>query len=217
MQGQLTACQIASIRAHSSLHVNQHGDIHGVHAIHVYMNSSTGSTVLRLVPSVPTQSAYTTLPSNTPPSCPSSPSLSQVTTTSFGATFSLDTAGAVYYVISPLPGSTTYVEPGSIVGPFGTTLVAPPTPATTPIYFTETLTVRGQPDTVTVNIPNTTVSSSSRHLMQQTNTMDDDSNDALGFSPWDDGFLSGASESAMLRYGSAHCSTQEAEAVYPRC
>ena len=151
---------------------------------------------------MPTHSAYTILPCNTASCCPSSPSLLQVTNTSFASTFSLDTAGAIYYVISPLSGSTTYVEPGSTVGPIGTTLVAPPTVTTTAAYYTETLTVRGQPDTVTVNIPNSTVlSSSSRHLLQQTNTMDDGDSDIDGFSPWDSstGYVSGASEFAMLR------------------
>lgn len=123
----------------------------------------------------------------------------QVTPTSFAATFSLDTAGAVYYVIAPSSDTSMYVEPGTVVGFTGVAPDAAPIQAVT--HTTQVLTVRGQADTVTVSIPNSTVGTASRHLMQQTQTGQHSNRDALGFSSWDGGTAS-ASESkspAMLR------------------
>lgn len=137
--------------------------------------------------------------------CPPPASLLQVTNASFGTTFSLDTAGAVYYLISPSLDTSIYVEPGTVVGPMGATPVALPTQTTT--YTTETLTVRGQPDTVTVNVPNVTVSQTGRRLMQQTETARGSIGEVVGFSPWnDDHAASGISHPTMLRC--AHKPTQ---------
>ena len=109
----------------------------------------------------------------------------QVSTSSFAATFSLDTAGAVYYVIANSTATAADVAPGSVVGPLGAGPVPVPAIHLDPSYVSETLTIRGQSDTVTVNIPNTTTSTSERHLLAVPDPEQLDSSNSLGFTPWD--------------------------------
>ena len=70
----------------------------------------------------------------------------------FTANFNLDTAGAVYYVITNLEAPSVTVAPGTAVltsGGLGQ-LVSAPTPDT---YSTASVTVRGEDDTVEVRVP----------------------------------------------------------------
>lgn len=86
----------------------------------------------------------------------------QVTTTTFTATFNLDTAGAVYYVITNLDAPSVPVQPGSAVlvsGGFGV-LLSVPAPAS---QLVQSVTVRAEDETVDVRVPAGRRLSSSAH------------------------------------------------------
>lgn len=75
-----------------------------------------------------------------------------MTTVAFQANFNLDTAGAVYYVITNLEAPSVPVAPGTAVlvsHAFGQ-LSPAPTPAT---YSTSSVVVRGEDDAVEVHVP----------------------------------------------------------------
>ena len=78
----------------------------------------------------------------------------QVTTSSFSATFNLDSAGALYYVITSLPDPTVPVQPGTAVlasGGIGEPELLPAPAADS--YTVESVTVRGEDATVDVHVP----------------------------------------------------------------
>ena len=76
----------------------------------------------------------------------------QVTTTTFTTTFRLDTAGAVYYVITDLEAPSVPVQPGTAVLASGDleVLLPLPTPAS---QVVQSVTVRTEDETVDVRVP----------------------------------------------------------------
>ena len=81
-------------------------------------------------------------------------SLLQVTTNAFKAAFNLNSAGAVYYVITDLETSPVSIQPGTavFVGQLAQSdqLLPAPTPVT---YSVEPVTVRGEDETLDVHVP----------------------------------------------------------------
>ena len=78
----------------------------------------------------------------------------QVTTSSFTSTFNMDSAGALYYIITNLPAPSVPVQPGTAVlasGGFGEPELLPAPAADS--YTVESVTVRGEDATVDVHIP----------------------------------------------------------------
>lgn len=78
----------------------------------------------------------------------------QVTTSAFSATFNLDSAGALYYIITSLPAPSVPVQPGTSVLASGSIAQPESLPAPASDSETvETVTVRGEDATVDVHVP----------------------------------------------------------------
>ena len=117
----------------------------------------------------------------------------QVTTSSFTAAFSLDTAGAIYYIITNLSSSSVSVQPGTTVlvsGGFGELT---PTPTAESDYTSESVTVEGGDTTLEVDFP------TGRRLSGQSEDTEGaaDVGAGAGVTPWHGGFPGGGSTAAL--------------------
>ena len=113
----------------------------------------------------------------------------QITTSSFDATFSVDTAGAIYYIITNLSSSSAFVSPGSAVlvsGDFGELT---PAPTAESDYSSQSVTIDGVDTTIEVDYP--TGRRLSGHSDASTAGAD------MGVTPWHSGVSTGSSTGAV--------------------
>ena len=116
----------------------------------------------------------------------------QVTTSSFDAAFSLDTAGAIYYIITNLSSSSVSVSPGGAVlvsGGFGELT---PAPTAESLYTSESVTVEGGDTTLEVDFP------IGRRLTGQSQDSEGAAGVVDGVTPWQGGLSVGSRDTAAL-------------------
>ncbi len=115
----------------------------------------------------------------------------QVTTSSFDAAFSIDTAGAIYYIITNLSSSSTSVQPGSAVlvsGGFGELT---PAPTAESDYSSQSVTIEGGDTTIEVDYP------SGRRLTSHSDDAASNAGADMGVTPWHSGVSTGSSTGAV--------------------
>ena len=117
--------------------------------------------------------------------------LVQVTTSSFDAAFSIDTAGAIYYVITNLSSSSVSVQPGSAVLASGGFGELTPAPTAESDYSSEPVTIEGGDTTIEVDFP------TGRRLTGQSDDTASDAGTDMRVTPWHSGVSMGSSTSAV--------------------
>ena len=115
----------------------------------------------------------------------------QVTTSSFDAAFSIDTAGAIYYIITNLSSSLASVSPGSAVLVSGSFGELTPAPTAESDYSSQSVTIEGVDTTIEVDYP------TGRRLASHSD--DTASNDGadMGVTPWHIGVSTRSSTGAV--------------------
>lgn len=102
----------------------------------------------------------------------------QVTTSSFDAAFSIDTAGAIYYIITNLSSSSASVLPGSAVLVSGGEGELTPAPTAESDYSSQSVTIEGVDTTIEVDFP------TGRRLTGQSDDAAADAGADMGVTPW---------------------------------
>ncbi|DBB14474.1 TPA: hypothetical protein ACH3X3_004761 [Trebouxia sp. C0006] len=140
---------------------------------------------------VPTLVPVQTAPDTSPPALLAGSGPGSVTTSSFDATFSIDTAGAIYYIITNLSSSLASVSPGSAVLVSGSFGELTPAPTAESDYSSQSVTIEGVDTTIEVDYP------TGRRLASHSD--DTASNDGadMGVTPWHIGVSTRSSTGAV--------------------
>ncbi len=115
----------------------------------------------------------------------------QVTTSSFDAAFSIDTAGAIYYIITNLSSSSASVQPGSAVlvsGGFGELT---PAPTAESDYSSQSVTIAGGDTTIEVDFL------TGRRLSGHSDDTASTAGADMGVTPWHSGTSTESSTGAV--------------------
>ena len=110
----------------------------------------------------------------------------QVTTSSFQASFSIDTAGAIYYVITNLSSSSAPVPPGSAVLVSGAFGELTPAPTAEGDYSSQPVTIEGGDTTIEVDFP------TGRRLTGQSDDAASNTGADMGVTLWHSGVSTGS-------------------------
>ncbi|DBA74581.1 TPA: hypothetical protein ACH3X2_009453 [Trebouxia sp. C0005] len=127
---------------------------------------------------VPTLVPVQTAPDTSPPALLAGSGPGSVTTSSFDAAFSIDTAGAIYYIITNLSSSSASVLPGSAVLVSGGEGELTPAPTAENDYSSQSVTIEGVDTTIEVDFP------TGRRLTGQSDDAAADAGADMGVTPW---------------------------------
>ncbi|KAL0035306.1 hypothetical protein WJX77_000193 [Trebouxia sp. C0004] len=140
---------------------------------------------------VPTLVPVQTAPDTSPPALLAGSGPGSVTTSSFDAAFSIDTAGAIYYVITNLSSSSASVQPGSAVSVSGGFGELTPAPTAESDYSSQSVTIEGGDTTIEVDFP------TGRRLAGQSDDTASDAGPDMGVTPWHSGGSTGSGTGAV--------------------
>ncbi len=115
----------------------------------------------------------------------------QVTTSSFDATFSIDTVGAIYYVITNLSSSLVSVPPGSAVLVSGGLGELKPAPTAESDFSSQSVTIEGGDTSIEVDFP------TGRRLSGYSDDAASHAGADMGVTPWHSGMSTGSSTGAV--------------------